>query len=260
MDFARQVLQFRFLLLGVYGFVFNRDSNWIYSIVDDHLYLKAETFEDAEKATAAALVAAHSTHMDMQEWYQMMYQTGSGALYFSQSRDLDETWLPLFEKAYAKVHGDYDALRWGYPGYARVCHNSFHHTKLRLVKHSKTWLAVFPHNCILGTSWTKIDSGKRNSINSILKSCSRCGPATTEDMVVLMPQPVHLSSGLTKAMGNGCFSSGLPECKCSRFLLIFAGVSNLKTTSSGRELGATDRQNGITNGWRGWITHLRQKT
>ena len=54
--------------------------------------------------------------MDMQEWYHMMYQTGSGALYFSQCRDTDETWLPLFEKAYAKAHGDYDALRWGYPG------------------------------------------------------------------------------------------------------------------------------------------------
>ena len=36
-----------------------------------------------------------------------------------------------------------------------------------------------------------------------------------------MPQPVHLSSELMKAMGSGCFSSGLTECTCSWFLLIF---------------------------------------
>ena len=75
---------------------------------------------------------------DTQERYHMMYQTGSGALCFSQSRDTDETWVPLFEKAYAKVHGDYDALRWGYPRYARVCHYSFHRIDSHLVKHSKT--------------------------------------------------------------------------------------------------------------------------
>ena len=79
---------------------------------------------------------------------------------------------------------------------------------------------AFPHNCIPGTSWTKIDSGERNYIKSILKSCSLCGPLTTEDtMVVSMPQPVQRSSGFTKAMGSGCFYSGLSNYKCSRLLL-----------------------------------------
>ena len=81
-----------------------------------NFYLEAQNFEDADKATADALVAFNRKDMDMQEWYHMMYQTGSGALYFSKSRDTDETWLPLFEKAYAKAYGDYDAIRWGYPG------------------------------------------------------------------------------------------------------------------------------------------------
>lgn len=122
----------------MYGFLFNRDSNWIYAIIDDQLYLKAQNLEDADKAVVFPLIAAHGPHIDRQACYETGYQTGSGALYFSQSRDPDETWLPLFEKAYAKALGDYDALRWGYPGYARVYHDSFHHTKLRIAKHLKT--------------------------------------------------------------------------------------------------------------------------
>ena len=35
----------------------------------------------------------------------MRAQTGSGALYFAQCEDPNETWLPLMEKAYAKAHG-----------------------------------------------------------------------------------------------------------------------------------------------------------
>ncbi|KAM0798372.1 hypothetical protein BDR22DRAFT_809018 [Usnea florida] len=98
---------------GVYGFVFNRDSKWIYSIVDDHLYLKVEDFGDFDR-TLDGIIAQH----DLPERYQTTYQTGPGALYFSQGQDPNETWLSLFEKAYAKAHGDYDAIRWGYPGEA----------------------------------------------------------------------------------------------------------------------------------------------
>ena len=41
-------------------------------------------------------------------------------------------------------------------------------------------------------------------------------------MVVLTLQPVHRSSGLTKAMGNGCFSLGLSRYKCCCLLLILS--------------------------------------
>ena len=44
---------------------------------------------------------------------------------------------------------------------------------------------------------------------------------TDTDMVVLMPPPVHLSLGLTRAMDNGCCFSGSPQFECFRLLLIF---------------------------------------
>ena len=48
--------------------------------------------KDADKGTADAIVATGHKNMNLQEWYHMMmYQSGSGALFFSQSRDTGET-------------------------------------------------------------------------------------------------------------------------------------------------------------------------
>ncbi|KAI4151733.1 MAG: hypothetical protein LQ340_003329 [Diploschistes diacapsis] len=129
--------------VGVYGFVFHRgkdapliadmreltvvDGEWIYEIVDDFLYcrnpvqgrLNLENSTDAAAPSywGNAFEARLLRSMD-EEKYTNTFLSGADALYFSQCRDENETWLPLLEKAYAKAHGDYQAIEGGFTGEA----------------------------------------------------------------------------------------------------------------------------------------------
>ena len=101
--------------VGVYGFVFNRDGEWISTIIDDKLYLLKPDYDDP---TYDRLEWDEQRRADGEEKYRKTKQTGSEALYFAQCSDENETWLPLLEKAYAKAHGDFSAIDGGFVGEA----------------------------------------------------------------------------------------------------------------------------------------------
>ncbi|TMW64168.1 hypothetical protein Poli38472_014285 [Pythium oligandrum] len=94
--------------VGVYGFIFFRDGDWISEVVDDQLFI---THGDYYKAPADMKRA-----FETEEQYIEALQRGSKALVYARCEDSNETWLPLLEKAYAKVHGDYSAIEAGFTG------------------------------------------------------------------------------------------------------------------------------------------------
>ena len=99
--------------VGVYGFVFHRDGEWIYEIIDDKLYLTKEDFDDS---ILERLYWLDNKMTNPDQVYRKIMQTGSNALYFASCQDQNATWLPLLEKAYAKAHGDYGAIEGGFVG------------------------------------------------------------------------------------------------------------------------------------------------
>ncbi|KAL7943403.1 hypothetical protein V8C42DRAFT_106399 [Trichoderma barbatum] len=99
--------------IGIYGFLFYRDGEWVYSIVDDKLYLKSPCWDSPSMQRD---LLQQIDREDVESVYRKTYQTGSKALFFAQAKDQNETWVPLLEKAYAKAHGDYASLSGGWIG------------------------------------------------------------------------------------------------------------------------------------------------
>ncbi|KAI8964081.1 cysteine proteinase [Daldinia sp. FL1419] len=99
--------------IGIYGFVFYRDGEWIYSIVDDKLYLTSPCWDSPSMQRE---MLQQIDRDEPEKVYRKTYQTGSKALFFGQCKDQHETWVALVEKAYAKAHGDYGSLSGGWIG------------------------------------------------------------------------------------------------------------------------------------------------
>ncbi|CAI5977297.1 unnamed protein product [Closterium sp. NIES-64] len=94
--------------VGVYGFIFFRDGEWISEVIDDQLFVTHPDYAGAD----AGMKHVFPTEKD----YVQAVQRGSNALHFAKCVDSNETWLPLLEKAYAKAHGDYSSIEGGFTG------------------------------------------------------------------------------------------------------------------------------------------------
>lgn len=81
----------------MYGFVFFRDGEWYHTIIDDKLYLSSDAFDEGVDQVL------WSWGKEQEAKYNELFQRGSRALYFAKCRDQNETWVPLLEKALAKV-------------------------------------------------------------------------------------------------------------------------------------------------------------
>ena len=95
--------------VGVYGFVFMRDGEWCSVIIDDQLFLRQLDYHDADGYMKWAFKGKEGD-------YERVFSKGSEALIAAKCEDANETWLPLLEKAFAKIHGDFHAIAGGYTG------------------------------------------------------------------------------------------------------------------------------------------------
>lgn len=92
-------------VVGVYGFIFFRDGAWVDVIIDDQLFVSFPEYESlSQEARAQGTV----------DEYNIRVRKGNKVLYFAKSMTEGETWVPLIEKAYAKLHGNYHYIVGGF--------------------------------------------------------------------------------------------------------------------------------------------------
>jgi hypothetical protein len=156
--------------------------------------------------------------------YKKEKQTGSESLYFAQCEDANETWLPLLEKAYAKVHGDYDSISGGWSGEGVEDMTGGVTTTIRLnrvLSKDKLWkdLLNVKKDFIFAASSPSYygdDSAARQGIAlghaySVLKAVEEVGEDDKKVRLVLIRNPWGLRGSMEIGEWNGPWSDGSKE-------------------------------------------------
>jgi hypothetical protein len=201
---------------GVYGFVFYRDGEWIWTVIDDNLYLKYPDFDTWGDKYDPTNVK--------EKKYKKNNQTGSEALYFASCADENETWLPLLEKAYAKVHGDYDAIAGGWSGEAVEDLTGGVTTKIltdRVLSKERLWKELLQVNKVFLFSASSPgsygdDSDARRGLAlshaySVLKAVDAEGPDGKKHRLVLVRNPWGKRANAAMGEWTGPWSDGSRE-------------------------------------------------